>query len=195
MCFVLSRYCAFCNGLRPLQLDPWSLKFYTTGEISFTDHDEQLLKTIKEQRGNIFYIKPWFSDVEKCITPSYTISKCNETGLWSTYNRSLELACEYLIDPFNITYKNYYCYLCNTQNPDPRPSWQCRDPKDEVAGLQYSNYLTANLAIINEMRNKESLKCDKEKQFPDYKLVSFFVWFEVLGPSQQLWSCRDNQFT
>ena len=25
--------------------------------------------------------------------------------------------------------------------------------------------------------------------------VNLFVWFEVLGPSQQLWSCRDGQFT
>ena len=165
-----NRYCAYCNGRHEAAFITWGFKVYCTDEVSFTDGT--LLQTIKDSMGNIFYMKPDIEHIQDCKIPSYSISKCNETELWSAYDLSVELACENYLDPFNVTYKNYFCYLCNTDQPLPRESWQCMDPIEDDHYVRAPNYFLLSLDAVHTMINDEFLGCDASVQFPDLKMVS-----------------------
>ncbi|KAK3083363.1 hypothetical protein FSP39_020793 [Pinctada imbricata] len=47
----------------------------------------------------------------------YTLTTCNDTGQWATYDSGLQRACSYLpTTPSTLPYKNIFCYLCNRGN-------------------------------------------------------------------------------
>ncbi|XP_062575300.1 uncharacterized protein LOC134237213 [Saccostrea cucullata] len=56
------------------------------------------------------------------FTAVNTISQCNVSGLWDTFNRTVNNACLYYRDnPGTLPYKNLFCYLCNRPNSSKFP--------------------------------------------------------------------------
>ena len=133
---------------------------------------DNLLGEIRLAKGNIFFIPPAYIDSRICDPiPPYEITSCNETGLWLEYDESIEKACESLLDPFNATYKNYFCYLCNVDFEMPQNMWVC-PPLENVWHTQepeFSFMIDPALAVEDSI--PDSLFCE-DSQFPDKNLVS-----------------------
>ena len=111
-----NKFCALCNNIELTDnIIYWQLDIYADGFVKFPQRN--LLSSIRSNRENIFYTSPKFvTPQEPCYIPPYTISKCNETGLWDQYDKDTELAYNSFIDPYNRTYKNLFCFKCNNRN-------------------------------------------------------------------------------
>ena len=174
-----NRFCANCNGIsdemRPIT---WRLEIFCYEPMYPFPSAENLLQKIKEDRCNIFFRSPYGGGgsfktyTEPCTEQFYTISECNVTGLWMQYNETVDKACNSYVDAFNTTYKNYFCWLCNTNGILPSEEWECRDP-NQGAGASYVPPFAAILdlsAINTKATGTADLAC-KATQFEDRKLV------------------------
>ena len=172
-----NKFCALCGSLsKPEEFEYWSVEIYCDKTITFTY--ETLLATIKREECNLFYRPPKFAPTQQCNVQSYRISTCNETGLWRTYNKTIEHACRAFLDPFNSTYKNYFCYLCNVLEPIPHDSWHCMNThrSEEYPHPVFS--FVATLDVLKQINDGPLMKCkftqyqDKEKVFILLFLIS-----------------------
>ena len=168
-------FCAKCNGISD---DPdlinWQLEIRCEETLYVFPPPEKLLQTIKEDRCNIFFRPPLYKFAgDRCNEQVYTISECNVTGLWTEYNETVDKACNSYADAFNMTYKNYFCMLCNTNDVLLYDQWFCLDPN---AGSE-NTIIPPFVAILDlsavkaKVTNPKELKC-KETQFADRKMVS-----------------------
>ena len=162
-----NKFCAYCNNVdRHVQLFNWKLLINSNKYISFPRSD--LLDFIRKTKGNIFFRPPEYVAIEECsYVPEYSISMCNESGQWAKFDADIELACESYLDPFNFTYKNFFCFLCNAEESILAEDWECpaRYPEKvqpPVFGLYDVNFVKGY--------REDSLICDGN-QFADEKMV------------------------
>ena len=80
----------------------------------------------------------------------------------------IEAACHAFVDIFNQTYRNYFCYMCNTDNPEPPELLSCKQQSDS-GETAYSMDLSIDL--ISKIEDGSVLGCDPETQFVDLKQV------------------------
>ena len=166
-----NKFCAFCNGLvEKSALINWKLEI-VCDKILFVSN-KNFFATVREKRCNIFYRVPNLVLGRSCWLHEYEISTCNVTGLWPSYSYSTELACNSIVDPFNKTYKNYYCYECNTETPLPPDQWVCRDT-GQIQATQHKPEFSAVLDVtaVEPVLGDEELHCDTKRHFEDYKMV------------------------
>ena len=163
-------FCAYCNGVDLLTSNNWRIEIHCDDMLTITDAD--FLNSIRHKRCNIFYRPPWFQSAMSCIITQYKISHCNETGLWQVFNETIKQACESFVDPFNSTYQNYFCYMCNSQDMMPRENWYCPSPlqNDQNAPQRPVYISTPDISLLTNERNKET-GCDLTTQFLDYRMV------------------------
>ena len=170
-----NKYCAFCNGVaKHAPLTKWKLKIYNQHYLAFPN--DRLLATLREQKGNIIFIPPSYLVIENCYWPPYYISACNITGFWHVYDEKIELACHAFIDPFNQTFQNYFCYLCNTAEYQwPSDYWTCHQfaPLD-FTDLSPSFFALLDVSVVNGDEDEDTLVCESD-QFIDYENVSIIV--------------------
>ena len=168
-----NKYCYFCNTVGTVHhLVPWLATVRSEKEINSTG--KMFWDELKEQGGTVIFRPPNFIPVDTChkYQPSFYISSCNVTGLWSEYNQSIEAACESFIDPFNNTYKNYFCYLCNIAEMLPTKEWVCNRTGSQVNWMPpFTAILDISVVDTNDEDDKDSITCGKN-QFPDHKRVS-----------------------
>ena len=162
-------YCAFCNNMAStVHLIRWSsMIYYDNNRNTSTLNFDKL----KRDGAYIIFEKPDYLNVDECLLnwPSYYVSSCNETGLWRIYNRRIEQACNAYRDPFNDTFKNYFCYLCNRAEHQPIDQWKCKQPPAPVVHKpQFTVTLDTRLLVDDHKR--PWLLCDK-KQIPDKQMV------------------------
>ena len=81
----------------------------------------------------------------------------------------IEAACHSFVDIFNQTYRNYFCYVCNTDNPEPPELWSC-ERQNKIDAAPYSMDLSIDL--ISQIEDGVVLGCDPETQFVDLKQVA-----------------------
>ena len=174
-----NRFCAMCNNIEDLSsLSSWDLEI-TCGTILQLP-DKNLLQSIKERQCNIIFTPPRDTDVSTCEIVSYSISECNVTGNWEMYDQVLEDGCSSFVDPFNQTYANVFCYLCNTPVADQLESSVCVNPEvDNLDSISPPFSAILDLDVINSMVMEDTLYCNKYTQFRDEKLVRALC-FQVL---------------
>ena len=167
-----NKHCAYCNGIEVnTRLISWNMLIESHQYIPVLA--DNFADRLKQDRGNIIYVKPEYVYAEGCEVPLYSISSCNETGLWHPYNKTVEAACNAYIDPFNATYKNYFCYICNTAH-ELMPDILSCGPRD--AYEPKTHYLPPFFAILDidtatGQISDDTISCDKE-QFKDEYHVS-----------------------
>ena len=168
-----NKYCLYCNNIGVnAKTVSWKLKLSNDYEIDLSDVN--FLDKLKAQGGNIIFKAPNYVSAVQCdpFLPLYEIASCNVTGLWSVYNKSIEKACNSYIDPFNHTYKNYFCYLCNIADHKPKEQWTC-DIRNKTSGdINITPPFSAilDITVLDSEQNREPLTC-KDDQFPDDKMV------------------------
>ena len=164
-----NKYCALCNKVDDdIHLISWKFLIYNTREFVGSVSEENLLKLIRETMGNIVFQPPAYIKVQTCYVPPYSISTCNETGLWPEYmyDENIENACHSFLDPFNLTYKNYFCFLCNTaENVSPKNGDCVKEPLEirRPVGLE---------DLVNVKNDTDGALDCGSLQFEDDKMVS-----------------------
>ena len=165
-------FCAYCNGIEDdARLLTW--EFNVASDIVIPLPDKNILAKIKESKGNIFYVQPEHTNTVACDSRSYTVSSCNETGLWAQYDKYIAEACSSFLDPFNATYKNYFCYLCNIKESVPAENWTCVKDSGYIKDVSPRFFALLDLATVKGEDKNELLDCEGN-QFADHKLVSSF---------------------
>ena len=191
-------YCAYCNNIpSTVHLLRWPLIIHSEKNIntSTSSLNELNIDELKRDGVYIIFEQPMYLNMDKCHTngPSYHILSCNETGLWSVYNRSVEQACNAYIDPFNDTFKNYFCYLCNSAEQQPIGQWKCKQiPSYATHRTPFTATLDTRLLVDDHERRW--LWCDKT-QVPDKKIVCVcslksycsFMYIFLVAPLVGLW--------
>ena len=135
--------------------------------------DAQLFNKMKELNCSLFFVPPAGIGIDQCDIPAaYSIAECNATGLWPQYDEMIEKACHAFVDPFNKTYQNYFCYVCNTDQLVPRHDWVCNAALQPTAEVMPSFVALINLEDVKTWQNEEYLQCNNFNQFPDEIKVS-----------------------
>ena len=162
-------FCTQCNRVNSASLKSWQVKFGCNRDLRLPTEDLQA--QMYRSSCAINFIKVENTTYHECDV-FYTISTCNETGHWQTYDELINQACNSLVDPFNFTYKNYFCFLCNSDILVPVIGSSCR-PR---GAKQFEDFLPSfsaivDIEILSRWDNDEILNCHETEQFEDYKLV------------------------
>ena len=173
-----NKYCLYCNNIDVnAKTISWKLTISNDHEIDSSDVNflDELKDQVKAQGGSIIFKPPIYVPAVLCdpFLPSYEISSCNLTGLWQVFNKSIDMACNSYIDPFNHTYKNYFCYLCNIDEQLSKEGWICKINNKTSGDINITPPFSAilDITVLDREQNRETLIC-KENQFPDDKMVS-----------------------
>ena len=170
-----NKYCAYCNGIGvDEKLIKWKLKVLSSKYISLPD--DKLLAKVREVHGNIIFEIPGkYIPAHRCNVPSYEITTCNSTGLWPKYDSGIDIACQSFIDPFNFTFKNYFCYLCNSAENLPPDQWMCKSwlPNSQELSINIVPpfFAILDVSIVKGGQSSTSFSCEIT-QFKDEIMVS-----------------------
>ena len=167
-----NRFCALCNNIADWSyLLSWDLEINCGTILQLPD--KNLRQTIKEKHCNMNFMPPKSIPVDECKIIPYTISECNVTGKWERYDPVIEARCHSFVDPFNQTYANVFCYLCNTLMENQLEPSICQFPEvDNLGDVSPPFSAILDLDVINSMAREDTLYCNKYTQFKDEKLVS-----------------------
>ena len=168
-----NKYCFYCNNIDVnTLLVAWEASVVNEKEIN--ERDSEFLDKLKAHGGNIIFNPPEFTTTKTCdiFLPTFEISSCNVTGLWPVYSHIIEKACESYIDPFNNTYKNYFCYLCNIAEQLPIEQWDCVENNKSSGTINITPPFSAilDITVLESDMNRVSISCTRN-QFPDDKKV------------------------
>ena len=174
--FSRNKFCGLCNGKDFTQFTSWKVEVACHDLIDVQIDDSEFLQTVTEQRCNVFYWPPTNIPTVECKMPVYSISTCNETGYWLEYNETIDRACDSFLDPFNLTYKNYFCYLCNKY--ETGETGTCKLTQD-IQSVTPPFSALLGVGGVHGEESEEQLSCDVLKQFSDDKMVryTYFVRF------------------
>ena len=151
-----------------MQLKTWELEVHCHKRLDASDIDS--LDKTKHAKCNIFYRPPYRYGRYKCTFPHDTIRECNQSGLWRERNELIEWACAEYLDPFNATYENVFCYLCNVDDSPQPDKWYCPDVSPNVASRGAPNIAKFDVDTWRSALYEESV-CDQMTEFKDYKMV------------------------
>ena len=141
---------------------------------------ERVLRIIKERQCSVTFKEHMRYSIKSCNP--YIISMCNETGQWRVYNETLDAACNSFVDPFNFTFKNVFCFLCNTDNREPIDLSNCPN----FINFKAEGFVSRNPPpflsirnlddILTEQRSKQ-MQCKEHLQYRDDKLVRYSLHY------------------
>ena len=161
-----NKFCVMCNNIELYYYNIiyWTLDIYADSFIKFPHNN--LLDRIKVNRENIFFTPPKFvKSYKPCFMPEYTINKCNETGLWNIYDKVIDLACNSFIDPYNYTYKNVFCFLCNRRKIEPSFVFEteCKEEEYEEGKPEFTASVSRD-AVLG-YASKEEVSCGTKQHY------------------------------
>ncbi|XP_078321375.1 uncharacterized protein LOC144621635 [Crassostrea virginica] len=183
-------HCAKCN--RETAFLPWLIESNCTVDAgSFTDIND-LWKKMKSKCNIEFFppleIRQNHPLPKECIWDNSLIDSCNITGLMTTFEERLELACEssfQQIGPF----KNVFCLLCNIkENAFDPPISTCNitGKLDHLDELIETKCLSNGVDLLKYPYKNEfceecnSIKTDDgEYQFADVNITIDVLFFRI----------------
>ena len=184
-----NQYCALCSDQTSYdRIRRWDMNIDCEDDVSYTY--EHLYHIFRDRTCNISFASPEYVQVEYCVP--YEIGTCNVSGHWKVYNGTLERACNSFIDPFNLTYKNVFCFLCNVDTSISVDLSQCQtyngaQNKKSVTlvNVPFLAMLDLSAVLMKQTSiHAFQLKCNKHVQFADEKVVStvlcMFVLFSII---------------
>ena len=148
-----NRHCAECHGVT--EYTQWSIR---TSCYELLSQDTSFKSTLISDRCDIVNEFPSSEKAHAesfaCFIPDY--SECNKTGLWEKYDSDIVAACkQYNWTYFQIielanrveTYKNVFCFLCNTPANVEIPSDHCINIGDYLFGKERTAFQDLTLLL------------------------------------------------
>ena len=177
-----NQYCAICSNQTSFdRIRRWKMNTDCEDDVSFTY--EKLYEIFKRRTCNVSFESPTYVPYVSCTT--YEIETCNVSGHWNMYNETLEHACNSFIDPFNLTYRNVFCFLCNVDTSISVDLWQCQTLKfndtQDIAIVTTINVPFLAMLDLSAVAMRHTffqtvqLQCNKHAQFTDEKVVSILI--------------------
>lgn len=112
-------HCFECHNESSADVKHWDLEIHC---IEFTDFNfissySEIISYAKSKKCNMFYSHDYFgfpNDIYCGNNKPFlnTVSSCNESGTWLTYDEDIELACQIYDHKYHV-FKNVFCYMCN----------------------------------------------------------------------------------
>ncbi|XP_060064257.1 uncharacterized protein LOC132544650 [Ylistrum balloti] len=112
-----NKHCAECNGV--FNYSSWKINISCTRvtDFNFLSTYEEIVDQATSENCIIEYGEDQDSSTHKCVTqntdPVESISECNVTGTWLTYDKDIANAC---LSSYHLEYKGYkniFCLMCN----------------------------------------------------------------------------------
>ena len=179
-----NKYCALCNEVDFIRTSSnWQLDINC--ETVFDWSNPSIIKAMEENKCEVIFVPPTGAITKTCEKrPPYYISTCNVTGQWQKFDEAIDVACRSFVDAFNLTYRNYFCYLCNTAEPlAPVIDMECQlTHNDFVLNIVPPFSALVDLDVMQDMNDEPKLSCDKHTQFEDKKLVRSYSKTYVKRP-------------
>ena len=91
------------------------------------------------------------------------------------------MACKSFVDTFNGTYKNIFCFLCNTDTDMQHDTLYCvniRQFGDSVASVNPPFLAMLDLDAVSRVLADSAIHCDIHTQFTDEKMVSWISFMK-----------------
>ena len=173
--YYRNQYCVLCGNQTSFdKIKRWDMYIGCEEEVSYTY--ENMYQIFKERTCNVTFVSDFGPSPKSCVP--YEIGTCNVTGRWNEYNETIERACHSFIDPYNFTYKNVFCFLCNEDNTVPVDLWQCQQmstsndtAKESVAAVNVPFRAMLDLSAVVMTQPAVQLQCNEHTQFTDEKMV------------------------
>ena len=162
-------YCTQCNKVNEAALKSWGFRIGCDEILHFPAKDMLVLEIYKAN-CTVNFVKVKYSESHDCEKPSYSISTCNETGQWQHHDELINQACDSFVAPFDFTFKNYFCYLCNSRTHVPYTVSKCHVPRKKDI-RDFLPRFSVIVDIDTSGRWNLALSCDKTNQFQDKRLV------------------------
>ena len=122
----VNKYCAQCNGEPETEVDEWLLGIDCVffADFNFLSSIQSIIDLAKERHCRFRYTSPTPELVAICDPnkqmKNWTIGQCNQTGTWTDYDETIEIACHANYEVPHRLYKNVFCYMCNPPRHMPR---------------------------------------------------------------------------
>ncbi|CAB4042555.1 G- coupled receptor Mth2 [Paramuricea clavata] len=207
-------YCAFCNGVKPKDVNFWEVKFSETAEF---DH----LKALTSKKNDDISYDPFLMDKFVNISEirlsknTYGVRICLDIikSCIYTQNRALVEECEHgpaaLISDGNRNFKNNACLACNYQNKSSIPRdlncgpWPSKtDPSENFPSYKYSlifgeklysSFTTKNVCPKGYLFNEKNGQCLRTYSFPRlssvHALTAYYISIEYESKSLNTTEC------
>ena len=134
-------HCGACNGATG-PFENWQMSIECIRSVAFLGNIKDIPKVMNDIYDcNIIFKEPIGSlaNGRPAVPCSKLISKCNETGLWDSYDKTTEVACLSYTSTFDSRYKNVHCAICNErygpQNDKECDSGGTRNPPHSYVAL------------------------------------------------------------
>ena len=166
-----NKHCAYCNNVdKNSPLIYW--KFNLKGTRFITFPAKRILQELVDTRGNIEFLPDKYIDIGLYCKPppDNLIETCNVTRQWQNFNANIKTACESFTDPFNGSYKNIFCFVCNhgnTQLSSLSNDTKCPEgPSDSLIPFRPIFSITTDHIMVENGHNAAHLIC-KDDEFQD----------------------------
>ena len=177
-------HCAQCRGYNDTRSWPTSItcSSFDNSLQQATSLLELFNATMKSKTCRIQFTRPSV-DIRSCkARHGGVIASCNITGQWQSYDERIVKACSMFSHVVDGTYKNIFCYLCNTRL-DWRSLLELRSPplvgKLMIASLtaliDFSNTLEAQTSRSSQATDLQSMSNSTESKTAYLEQVGWFV--------------------
>ena len=177
-------HCAQCHGYNDTRSWPTSItcSSFDNSLQQATSLLELFNATMKSKACRIQFTQPSL-DMRSCnARHGGVIASCNITGQWQFYDERIVKACSMFSHVVNGTYKNIFCYLCNTRLHwrfvlELRGSSRSQQPMSAslTALIDFSNTLEAHTSRSSQATDLQSMSNSTESKTAYLEQVGCFV--------------------
>ncbi|XP_063440737.1 uncharacterized protein LOC134721567 [Mytilus trossulus] len=133
-------YCAICNHEKESNVESWEAYVFCNFGTPFMktpSNYRELLKEVQSSQMCNIRFSHRSRHFEKCNWGEYT--RCNQTGYWTNYNKTIDHACSNYTSLYMGQYRNVFCFMCNT-NKQPKMGCTYQDFWKSTGGYRFGSF-------------------------------------------------------
>lgn len=172
-----NKYCAYCNLIPDKILEKANVYLRCTEELPMSSEHEIIKIALEGNVCDLAFQPSKYMQFHYCN--SLTISECNITGEWLSFDPDIVKACATYSAPIQITkvyYKNVFCARCNGIEVD---GMACERKTDITNPFAFSGLLKLETNDYTEANVHGDTSCS-ENQIHDHIFVSTSFIFVLL---------------
>lgn len=173
-----NKFCAYCNNVTDSDIMVW-VPFLECRNIFNlpTFPSKAFISSVNERVDcNIVYRVPRESTAHLARCVPRAVTRCNESGLWETYDHVIDKACISYTSWYKDRYRNVFCYMCNT-NRKPNET-ECDQEQGKIVGKLPS--FTTLLDFTEDHSTTPYTTCYSGYLWDPYQVVYIYIKIELM---------------